>query len=205
MPTNPFKRSIMLPPSLLSYTQPHFMSVAEAVLRKRKRSSREACEADDNPLSSSKRPKTDDSIRQARRAARERFWDTLSKVWLTPRALREFDRRNAAQSLEQRCTSNLGLRSRKRSFIDTSHLSAASLKDLKRFARRGGPSLVDLRSVSQVVNYYKDKCLHTNLLVSRTITSVLQDHELCWVQLQEPETVKQVKQSFLYLRYRPDS
>ena len=129
------------------------MSVAEAVPRKRKRSSREACEVDDNPLVSSKRQKTDDSTRQARRAARERFWGTLSKVWLTPRALREFDRRNAAQ----KCTSDLELRGRTTSFVDIPHLSPACLKKLKRFARRGGPSLVDLRSVSQATICKKDE------------------------------------------------
>ena len=132
-----------------SYTQPHLMSVAQSAPHKRKRSSQESCEADDHPLISSKRQKADNSIQEARRAARGRFWDTLSKVWITPRALREFDRRNAARSFEQRCTSNLDPRSRKRSVIDTSHLSGPSLKNLKRFARRGGPSLVDLRSVSQ--------------------------------------------------------
>ena len=139
---------ILLPPSLLPYTQSHFMSFAEAVPRKRKRSSREACEADENPLISSKRQKTDDSTRQARRAARDRYWNTLSKVWLTPRALQEFDRRNVVQHLEQRCTPDLEVRSRTTSLVDISHLSPASLKELKRFARRGGPSLVDLRSVS---------------------------------------------------------
>ena len=120
------------------------MMAAEAVLHKRKRSSQD-------PLISNKRQKSDDSTRQARRAARDRYWNTLSKVWITPRALREFDRRNAAQDLEQRCTLDLELRSREGSSIDTSHLSTASLESLKRFARRGGPSLVDLRNVSQTM------------------------------------------------------
>lgn len=77
------------------------MLIAETVPRKRKRSSQEACEADNSPLISSKRQRADDGSRQARRAARDRFLNTLSKVWLTPKALWEFDRRNAAQVLSR--------------------------------------------------------------------------------------------------------
>jgi hypothetical protein len=100
-------------------------------------------------------------------AARTRFWNTLSKVWLTPSALREFDRRTA-QSFEQRCTSDVERRSRKRPFVDISHLSAASLK---RFGRRGGPSLADLRGVSQAAIRWEDEFLCASLSVSRPITS----------------------------------
>ncbi|KAM3522944.1 hypothetical protein MY4038_008388 [Beauveria bassiana] len=55
------------------------------------------------------------------------FWDSLSKVWLTPRALREKDRRNGAQP--------------------PATVSAASFTPttLARFARRGGPDLGHLR------------------------------------------------------------
>ncbi|KAF1739594.1 hypothetical protein CRV24_001530 [Beauveria bassiana] len=55
------------------------------------------------------------------------FWDSLSKVWLTPRALREKDRRNGAQI--------------------PATVSAASVTPttLARFARRGGPDLGHLR------------------------------------------------------------
>jgi hypothetical protein len=85
--------------------------------------------------------------------------------------------------VEQRCTSDLELSPCKRSFIDISHLSASSLKNLKRFARRGGPSLVDLGGVSQATVRWEDECLYENLSVSGTITSVLKDHELSRVQL----------------------
>jgi len=64
---------------------------------------------------------------------------------LTSWALRELDRRNALQSREQTCTSNLELSPRKRSFIDIPYRSTASLKNLKRFTRRGGPSLEDIQ------------------------------------------------------------
>lgn len=153
-------------PTLMSYLQSHLMSVAESVPRKRKRSFQKACETD------GKHQKSDDTTREARRAARDRFWNTLSKVWITPRALREFDRRNAAQiSKQRRTTDDLKPRSRKRPFVDTSYLSAAPPKDLKRFARRGGPSLVDLRSVSRTTVYIG----RTNAYVG---TCSVQNHHL---------------------------
>ena len=173
--------------------QPDFMSVAQAAPRKRKRSSPDACEAENTSHISSKRQKIDESTRQARRTTRDLFWDTLSKVRLTPRALRQFDRRNAVQSREQRCTLDSELSPCKRSFIDISHLSAVSLENLKRFARRGGPSLTDLRGVSQATIRWEDECLYENLSVSRTITSVLKDHELSRVQLPEAGAVEQVQ------------
>lgn len=108
----------------------------------------DSSEADNIPHLSSKRQSLDQRTREAQHAARDRFWDTLSKVWLTPRALDEFDRRNP---LGQTRTADLGggLWPYKRLPLDTSQLTAASLKNLKRFARRGGPSLTDLRNVSR--------------------------------------------------------
>jgi hypothetical protein len=133
------------------------MSVAQAVPpRKRKRSSPDACEAENAPLISSKRRKID-----------------------------------AVQGCEQRCTSNLELSPCKRLFIDISHLSAASLKNLKRFARCGGPSLEDLRGVSPATVRWEDECLYENFSVSAT--SVLKGHELSRVQLPGPEAVEQVQ------------
>ncbi|OAA58132.1 hypothetical protein LEL_10897 [Akanthomyces lecanii RCEF 1005] len=55
------------------------------------------------------------------------FWDNLSKVWLTPRALREKDRRNGAQSSAK---------------VPTASVTPITLA---RFARRGGPDLRHLR------------------------------------------------------------
>ncbi|KID95607.1 hypothetical protein MAJ_08466, partial [Metarhizium majus ARSEF 297] len=57
------------------------------------------------------------------------FWDNLSKVWLTPRALRELDRRNKANPVATYSSASIGL-------ITT---------NLARFARRGGPDLRHLR------------------------------------------------------------
>ncbi|KAJ3494995.1 hypothetical protein NLG97_g3708 [Lecanicillium saksenae] len=56
------------------------------------------------------------------------FWDNLSKVWLTPRALREKDRRNGVSP-----------------FATTSAAVSATPTSLARFARRGGPDLRHLR------------------------------------------------------------
>ncbi|CAJ2508694.1 Uu.00g137200.m01.CDS01 [Anthostomella pinea] len=56
------------------------------------------------------------------------FWDNLSKVWLTPRALRELDRRNSI-----------------RPPMTTVTPEEVYSKDLARFARHGGPDLRHLR------------------------------------------------------------
>ncbi|KAM3518110.1 hypothetical protein NHJ13051_008429 [Beauveria bassiana] len=58
-----------------------------------------------------------------------KFWDKLSKVWLTPRALREKDRRNGAWPPATRCSAS----------------STTTSTTLARFARRGGPDLRHLR------------------------------------------------------------
>ena len=127
----------------------------------RKRSFYEVFEPDDAPPISSKRQRVENA-RQIRSLVRDQFWNTLSKVWLTPRALQEFDRRNAAQSLKQRFASDLERPPREKSCVDISHLSAVSLKNLKRFARCGGPNLADLRSVSQAMDRWEDKCSRGN-------------------------------------------
>ncbi|KAI0399450.1 hypothetical protein F4802DRAFT_37074 [Xylaria palmicola] len=57
------------------------------------------------------------------------FWDHLSKVWLTPRALRELDRRNNPQPLP----------------TEPSAPTSGYSIDLARFARHGGPDLHHLR------------------------------------------------------------
>ncbi|TWU71204.1 hypothetical protein ED733_002556 [Metarhizium rileyi] len=56
------------------------------------------------------------------------FWDKLSKVWLTPRALRELDRRNISHPLLQSVQPLVG-----------------TLTELTRFARHGGLDLNHLR------------------------------------------------------------
>ncbi|KAL2047531.1 hypothetical protein ABVK25_011460 [Lepraria finkii] len=62
------------------------------------------------------------------------FWDNLSRLWLTPRTLREFDRRTiwptAPIPYHRHRTGKENI----------------DLTQLKRFARHGGPSLSDLRA-----------------------------------------------------------
>ncbi|KAI4148515.1 MAG: hypothetical protein L6R39_002779 [Caloplaca ligustica] len=61
------------------------------------------------------------------------FYDNLSRLWLTPRVLREFDRRTVWPSVPAAP-----------SYPTTKEITIDDAK-LKRFARQGGPSLVDIR------------------------------------------------------------
>lgn len=65
------------------------------------------------------------------------FWDSLSKVWLTPRALRELDRRNDAKPPATNSAAPISV----------------TPTPLARFARRGGPDLGHLRGVGPVRSY----------------------------------------------------
>jgi hypothetical protein len=189
----------------MSSKQSDFMLSAQDVRHwQRKRSFHEVFEPDDAPSILSKRQRVENS-RQIRGLVRDQFWNTLSKVWLTPRALQEFNRRNATQSLKQRFASDSERQPPEKSCVDISHLSAVSLKNLKRFARCGGPNLADLRGVSQAMGRWEDECSRWKLSASKTITSILKDHELSRVQLQEAEAVKQAERYFLLLQYQSDS
>ncbi len=94
------------------------------------------------------------------------FWDNLSKVWLTKRALRELDRRNTQavsnlphplyrQAHRPIARKSLVESKRNRQFTQynpdylRSH-GPKILKDIKLFARHGGPDLSDLRDVRVV-------------------------------------------------------
>lgn len=76
------------------------------------------------------------------------FWDDLSKVWLTTRALRELDRRNKHRPATPEASGRF------------------ATKDLARFARQGGPDLRRLRGVSPSFCLVAKCCL--TLQVSRT-------------------------------------
>ena len=64
------------------------------------------------------------------------FWDNLSRLWLTPRSLQEFDRRTIwpAAPVPPKQTGKEDI----------------NPVQLKRFARDGGPSLGHLRAVSSI-------------------------------------------------------
>ncbi len=91
------------------------------------------------------------------------FWDNLSKIWLTKRALRELDRRNTEtarnpprpsyrrphQHVTQCALAEL---KKKRQATQSAadflcHCAPSCLKDIKLFARHGGPDLSDLIGV----------------------------------------------------------
>ncbi len=63
------------------------------------------------------------------------FYDSLSKVWLTRRALKELDRRKIKVNSLQRPASM------------PSQVTRKALEEIQRFARDGGPDLRDLRGV----------------------------------------------------------
>ncbi|KAL7792574.1 hypothetical protein V8C37DRAFT_402301 [Trichoderma ceciliae] len=70
------------------------------------------------------------------------FYDNLSKVWLTPRALQELNWRNESLSLPKRTVDRISTED------FTEDLVLAARKggpDLARFARTGGPDLSDLQ------------------------------------------------------------
>ena len=103
--------------------------------RKRKRTIEPAPAADPQPLLQAKRRKR--SRRQRDKTPPE-FWDNLSRVPLCRRALREFDRRTVQPITPQPPVRSI--------------LNGDLVKQLKCFARHGGPDLRDIRGVS---------CIHT--------------------------------------------
>lgn len=69
------------------------------------------------------------------------FWDRLSNIWLTHRALEELDRRTSLRRPSPPPPPVPGLRELAR------NTAAATARDLARFARHGGPGLSNLRGV----------------------------------------------------------
>ena len=89
------------------------------------------------------------------------FWDNLSKTWLTRGALRELNRRNNQPSSQPRSQYRRARRPLTRDFLAElrnrrvnqsasdflHHCEPQTLKEIKRFARNGGPDLSDLKDV----------------------------------------------------------
>ena len=86
-----------------------------------------------------KRARGQSSSRQEAKAA---FWDSLSRVHLTRRALKELDRRNQLH-IQPRTTASR-IRPNQSRPLKTLRDSTGQIK---RFARHGGPDLTDLRAV----------------------------------------------------------
>lgn len=87
-----------------------------------------------------KRAKT---LFQSRKEANTAYWDSLSKLWLTRRALRELDRRN-----RQPATNSVRTRITRRPNLRGELAWENSTSEIKRFSRHGGPDLQDLRGAS---------------------------------------------------------
>ena len=108
-------------------------STAMSPNRKRKLCVDTQLTTDSSPPPTNKRRKLQN---QQRHQTPSSFWDNLSRLWLTPRALQEFDRRTlwpaAPVPPERTGKENI------------------DLVQLRRFARHGGPSLDHLRAVSSI-------------------------------------------------------
>jgi hypothetical protein len=118
------------------------------------------------------------------------FWDNLTKLWLTKRALRELDRRNRQAAASQSpAPYRRAHRPVTRKFIAKQKASVQAadcidyisrctpkiLKDISVFARHGGPDLSDLRSVCLAKHLLASKL---TLIVPRTYTSFRSHNEL---------------------------
>lgn len=101
--------------------------------RKRQLCVEEEPTTDSTPPPTTKRRKLEN---QQRHRTPSWFWDNLSRVWLTPRALREFDRRTVWPTTPVP--------------PDRTDKEDIDLAQLKRFARHGGPSLDHLRAVGSI-------------------------------------------------------
>jgi hypothetical protein len=101
--------------------------------RKRKRPDEAAPTAEQQPQPSAKRQRTS---RQSRSRTPPEFWDNLSRVPLCRRALREFNRRAVQLAASKQRAERV--------------IEGDLFKQLKRFARRGGPDLRNIRGVSSV-------------------------------------------------------
>ena len=104
-------------------------SVGQNIKRKRVTSTEAAPTSDPPPQP----PKCQKKLSRLHNEPSPAFWDSLSRVWLTRSALREFDRRTVEV-----------VRPTPKYPPD---LKGYPVKELERFARHGGPSLRDLRGV----------------------------------------------------------
>ena len=153
----------------------HMVEPRVCNLRKRQRVEQYQSQLNGTSQPLLKKRKLSRSIYEASDQPPAAFWDNLSKLWLTKRALRELDRRNVEAapspfSLRRRSyrplTRHILVDEKKFSpqsgshFLD--HCAVQYLKDIKRFARHGGPDLSDVRSV----------CIARLLLFSELIISL---------------------------------
>ena len=159
--------------------------------RKRQRSERRSLQLNDTSQSLSERQKLSYSTSESRLPAA--FWDNLSKLWLTKRTLRELDRRNTQlapspprssyrrphRPVTRRALAEL---KKRRQLSQTAtdflcHCAPRRLKDIKLFARHGGPDLSDLRGVC-ITKYLLVPMLTIPFLVPEPCEPSLSHNEL---------------------------
>jgi hypothetical protein len=122
----------------------------ESQIRKRKQKTEAP---DPHPQLSVKPPK---KSRQSRNRTPPEFWESLSQVPLCRRALREFNRRTVRRTIPKPPV--------------RSALKGDLVKQLKRFARHGGPDLRDIRGVSLI--YAMENHANSFLRFSKTAQAV---------------------------------
>ncbi|KAI1865945.1 uncharacterized protein JN550_007923 [Neoarthrinium moseri] len=105
-----------------------------------------------------KKPKSRGAVHRASSFPSE-FYDNLSKVWLTRRALQEVDRRNDSLSLPK-------LPAHQKHIRDLAQTIKEGGSDLARFARTGGPDLSDLQGCPEPIS-----TAHTMASISSSVTS----------------------------------
>lgn len=102
------------------------------------------------------------------------FWDNLSKLWLTRKALRELDRRNASPLSNLRYNLDThrpatrfhpAEKKRKHSVLYAPYFlngcDTQTLKKLKQFAKAGGPDMSDLCEVTlQILSRFRGRGVH---------------------------------------------
>lgn len=132
--------------------------------------------ADSSPPPHPKRRKLEEQQQHRTPAS---FWDNLSRLWLTPRALREFDRRTVWPVAPVP--------------PDRTGKEDIDLAQLKRFARHGGPGLGHLRAVSLIQPCSRSHRPSDCMLVSGTPdrSSFQSNDERKSIGLQETSQLKQ--------------
>ncbi|EGC48849.1 conserved hypothetical protein [Histoplasma capsulatum var. duboisii H88] len=110
------------------------------------------------PKPEPKRKKTEHSVCEAEAQRPAEFWDNLSQIWLTKKALRELDRRNTHQRPHviepyRPITRQISAERRKNVVAYAPEFLSSCKPDcldrVRRFARHGGPDLSDLRNFRQ--------------------------------------------------------
>lgn len=124
--------SFHLPPSSFLLLTLMFV-LEEPKSKKRRRSSTHSEES--HPIAKKQKPASESHFQPQHRPPS--FWNTLSKVWLTRAALKEFDRRHIQEAVQQCYTP----------IPSSISPNGPARPRLKRFARRRGPDLSHLRGV----------------------------------------------------------